>query len=133
MSAIKGRDTHPEMAVRRTLHAAGFRYRLHDRDLPGRPDIVLPRFRTVVQVHGCFWHYHGCKDSGIPKTRSAFWLTKLLANRERDARNELELQKLGWNEETVWECQITDKVTLRGLLRRLQRRRARIQDRRCAV
>ena len=125
MSAIKGRDTRPEMLVRRTLHADGFRYRLHVRDLPGRPDIVLPRFQTVVQVHGCFWHYHGCRDSEIPKTRRDFWLTKLLANRERDARNKRELLELGWDVETVWECQLSDRVTLRSLLTRLRRKRAR--------
>jgi DNA mismatch endonuclease (patch repair protein) len=126
MAAIKGRDTRPELLVRQLLHAKGFRYRLHVRDLPGRPDIVLPRFRTVIQVHGCFWHFHRCKASGIPKTRSDFWHKKLLANRERDARNERELLALGWHVEIVWECQLTNTLRLRALLRRLQRMRARI-------
>ncbi len=128
MSAIKDRDTRPELLVRRMLHAAGFRFRLQVRELPGRPDIVLPRYRTVVQVHGCFWHYHGCKDSGIPKTRPDFWKTKLLANRDRDARNECELLELGWHVETVWECQLADATTLRRVLMRLRRKRARMRS-----
>jgi DNA mismatch endonuclease (patch repair protein) len=124
MSAIKGRDTKPEMLVRRILHADGFRFRLHVRGLPGRPDIVLPRFRTVVLVHGCFWHYHGCKDSGIPKTRRDFWHPKLLANKERDFRNTRDLLKLGWKVETIWECQLENGEALSGILRRLRRKRA---------
>lgn len=109
MSGIKSRDTKPELDVRRLLHKAGFRFRLHDRKLPSRPDIVLPRHRAVVLIHGCFWHQHpGCKFAYVPKTRPDFWIPKLRGNVARDKKNAAELVKLGWRVFTVWECQITE-------------------------
>lgn len=108
MSRIRGRDTRPELTVRRILHAQGYRFTVKgpsNRLLPGRPDIVLPKHRTVVMVHGCFWHAHeGCKDFRIPKTRTEWWEAKLMGNRARDQRVESELQKLGWRVVTVWAC-----------------------------
>jgi len=107
MSRVRSADTKPEMIVRRRLHAAGLRFRLHRRDLPGRPDLVLPRLRIAVFVHGCFWHGHEECDRGRrrPKTRTEFWDRKLRENRDRDARVAAELQALGWRVVTVWECE----------------------------
>jgi DNA mismatch endonuclease (patch repair protein) len=126
MAAIKGRDTTPELVVRRRLHAAGFRFRLHVKTLPGKPDIVLSRYHTVIEVHGCFWHYHGCRFSGIPKTRTEFWHAKLLANRTRDTKNRRELERLGWRVETIWECEIADGITIGKVVAKLRRKRARM-------
>ena len=110
MSRIRGKDTKPEVAVRKALHAEGFRFRLHVKDLPGKPDIVLPKWRTVIFVHGCFWHRHeGCRDSTTPKTRTDWWQEKFARNMENDARKCEELEKLGWRVLVVWECEI-DKV-----------------------
>jgi|SRR5690606_3465823 len=106
MSRIRGKDTKIELEVRRGLHALGFRYRLGGAGLPGRPDIVLPKYRTVVFVHGCFWHKHDCHLFRLPKTRTDFWEAKISANQTRDARNEAQLRALGWMIETVWECQL---------------------------
>jgi DNA mismatch endonuclease (patch repair protein) len=105
MAAIKGRDTKPELIVRRQLHAAGFRFRLHRPDLPGRPDIALPKYRTVIFVHGCFWHRHNCRYFKWPKTRAAFWRDKIGANVLRDRKRRLELERLGWKVLVVWECE----------------------------
>lgn len=105
MSGIRGRDTKPELLLRRALHALGFRYRLHGRDLPGRPDIVLPRHRAVVFVHGCFWHRHaGCRYASTPATRPDFWADKFRTNVERDLRNQEALLASGWRVALVWEC-----------------------------
>lgn len=104
MSRIRGRDTKPEMLIRRGLHARGLRYRLHDRSLPGRPDLVFSRYRTAVFIHGCFWHAHGCTLSKLPATRQIFWQEKLTANAERDRRAIETLQALGWRVLVVWEC-----------------------------
>lgn len=106
MSRIKGKDTKIELEVRRGLHALGFRYRLGGAGLPGRPDIVLPRYRTVVFVHGCFWHGHDCHLFRLPKTRRDFWQAKIDANRERDTRVVQKLESLGWMIETLWECEL---------------------------
>ena len=106
MAAIRSRDTTPELAVRKTLHAEGFRYRLHSKRLPGKPDIVLPRYRAVVFVHGCFWHHHGCANSVWPKTRREFWRTKIGGNIARDLRNAKALNAQGWRVLVVWECDI---------------------------
>jgi len=117
MSRIRGRDTAPELAVRKLLHAAGFRFRLHRKDLPGRPDIVLPKYKTVIFVHGCFWHSHGCKDSGTPKTNSGFWSTKLADNARRDTKNRTLLEQQRWNVEVIWECEIKKTSELIGRLK----------------
>jgi DNA mismatch endonuclease (patch repair protein) len=106
MSRIRSRDTGPERQVRSALHRAGYRFRLHRKDLPGRPDIVLPKYRTVVFVHGCFWHRHSrCRFAYTPKSRVAFWNAKFAANVARDRRNVRELKRLGWHVVNVWECQ----------------------------
>ena len=104
MARIKARDTMPEMAVRRGLHARGLRFRLHRKDLPGRPDLVFPRHRVAVFVHGCFWHAHNCHLFQWPQTRSAFWREKLRKNRERDATALSSLEMRDWRVLTVWEC-----------------------------
>lgn len=117
MAAIRGKDTAPELAVRRILHAMGLRFRLHRKDLPGRPDIVLPKHRTVVFVHGCFWHRHeGCRYTRTPKTRQEFWQTKFAANVDRDRRNRTNLQQLGWRVIVVWECELRKSDNLREKL-----------------
>lgn len=106
MSNIKGRDTRPEIAVRRIAHRLGFRFRLHRNDLPGRPDLVFPRYRAVVFVHGCFWHRHrGCRYAYLPKTRVRFWTEKFRDNVARDRRNVDTLGKLGWRVLIIWECE----------------------------
>lgn len=106
MAGITGSDTRPELIVRRYLHAAGLRFRLHDSRLPGRPDLVFPRFKTVVFVHGCFWHRHeGCRFATVPATRPSFWAEKFAANVERDQRKEAELSSMGWVSVIIWECE----------------------------
>lgn len=106
MSGIRGRDTKPELLVRKYLHAVGLRYRLAPRDLPGKPDIVLPKYRTVVFVHGCFWHRHtGCKYTATPATNRAFWRRKFRENVERDTRIRSRLRGNGWRVLVVWECE----------------------------
>lgn len=104
MSRIKGKDTKPEMLIRRGLHARGLRYRLHDRLLPGRPDLVFPMYNTAVFIHGCFWHAHGCAMSKLPSTRQDFWKTKLSANSARDRTVVEALQASGWRVLIIWEC-----------------------------
>ena len=106
MARIRGRDTKPEVCLRRALHARGFRYRLGRRDLPGSPDIVLPRWRAVVFVHGCFWHAHGCRLSVMPKDNAVFWRAKLKRNAERDGESVRRLRAAGWRVLTVWECSV---------------------------
>lgn len=107
MAAIRSGNTKPELKVRQFLHSCGFRFRLHRRDLPGKPDITLPKFRTVVFVHGCFWHLHGCRNTVIPKTRTDWWTSKLEGNRVRDEHNRIRLEALGWHVIIVWECEIS--------------------------
>ena len=111
MARIRGKDTKPELIVRRYLHARGLRYRLHHSGLPGRPDLVFPSRRMVVFVNGCFWHGHeGCRRATIPATRPEFWRAKIQANRVRDARAVAELEALGWSVRTVWQCSITPEA-----------------------
>ena len=106
MGRIPSKNTKPEIRVRRIAHALGYRFRLHKKDLPGKPDIVFPKYKTVIQVHGCFWHQHeGCIDSGLPKTNTSFWRGKLDGNVERDVRNTRLLAELGWKVEIIWECE----------------------------
>lgn len=113
MARVRGRDTKPELLVRRLLHSRGYRYRLHDRRLPGRPDLVFARRRKVVFVHGCFWHRHdGCALARVPKTRLDFWVPKLEANRSRDIRQLAALKELGWDAMIVWECELRDLEAL---------------------
>ena len=120
MSAVRGKDTGPEMRVRREAHALGFRFRLHRRDLPGSPDLVFPNLRSVIFVHGCFWHRHpdpACKLARWPKSRLEFWRPKLEGNRARDLRDEAELARLGWRVLVVWECETRDKDALSRRIR----------------
>ncbi len=106
MALIRGRDTKPELRVRKALHTAGLRYRLHDRRLPGVPDLVFPSRRLALFVHGCFWHQHpGCAASRMPKSRLDFWQPKLAGNVERDATKHSELQAIGWRVRVIWECE----------------------------
>jgi DNA mismatch endonuclease, patch repair protein len=118
MRRIRPRDTGPEMLVRKLIHGMGFRYRLHRRDLPGKPDIVLPAKKKVIFVNGCFWHRHpGCQYAYVPKSRVQFWTSKLEGNRQRDIRNAELLNQMGWHVLTVWECDTTDMARLSGILR----------------
>ena len=106
MAGVRGRDTAPELAVRRITHRMGLRFRLHRKDLPGRPDLVLPKHRLVVFVHGCFWHRHeGCRYAYIPKSRIAFWTKKFASNVARDTRQEAALMAFGWRVLVIWECE----------------------------
>lgn len=111
MSRIKGKNTKPEELVRKFLFSQGFRYRKNDARLPGTPDIVLPKYKTVIFVNGCFWHGHSnCKYFVVPKTNTEFWLNKIETNRQRDARKTFELQSLGWRVIVLWECQLKKNV-----------------------
>ena len=121
MSRVRGKDTKPELLVRQFLHANGYRFRLHRKDLPGRPDITLPRLRTVIFVHGCFWHRHGgCPYFVVPKTRTDFWMEKIGRNVANDERQQAELRAAGWRVLVVWECELRRPqrgATLARLLR----------------
>ena len=113
MASIRGRDTRPEMYVRRTVWGQGFRYRLHVRRLPGTPDLVFPKYGVVVFVHGCFWHQHGCSSTRRPSSNLQYWERKLDANVARDVRNQVQLREMGWTVTTIWECTLqegTDEV-----------------------
>lgn len=119
MARVKGSNTRPELLVRSLIHRMGFRFRLHQRDLPGCPDIVLPRHRKVIFIHGCFWHGHeGCPRSARPASNREFWEKKLSGNIERDKKNLLELKKLGWKVLIVWTCETKDAEGLSGILSR---------------
>lgn len=109
MRAIRHKDTSPEIQMRRLLFARGFRFRLHVKSLPGSPDIVLPKHRVAVFVHGCFWHGHGCHLFKVPSTRTEFWMKKIQGNRDRDCRDEARLLAEGWRVLTVWECALKGK------------------------
>ncbi len=107
MSKIRSRNTKPELTLRKALFARGFRYRVNDKHLPGKPDIVLPKYKTVIFLHGCFWHRHeGCKYAYTPKTNTEFWRNKITSNCERDKINLQKLTALGWNVITIWECEV---------------------------
>ena len=112
MAAIRGADTKPELIIRKGLHAKGLRYRLHDRKLPGRPDLVFPARRAVVFVHGCFWHGHDCPLFVMPKTRTEFWSDKISGNRTRDEAAMRTLQESGWRTGIVWECALKGRQRL---------------------
>jgi DNA mismatch endonuclease (patch repair protein) len=118
MAGITGKNTKPELIVRKYLHRRGFRFRLHDKRLPGRPDLVFPKYRAVVQVHGCFWHQHrGCDFAYMPKTRVRFWRAKLGGNSSRDKRNNAALRRRGWRVATIWECEIQNEKALANVAR----------------
>lgn len=117
MRAVKGRDTRPEMAVRRAAHALGYRFRLHRRELPGSPDLVFPSRKTAVFVHGCFWHGHDCpRGARAPKTNADYWRAKIARNVARDARVIAELEALGWRPAVIWECMINDPIAVTAFL-----------------
>lgn len=112
MSAIRGTNTRPELLIRKELFARGYRYRLNDKRLPGKPDLVLKKYRAVIFVHGCFWHRHNCPQFKWPSTRAEWWKEKLEGNRVRDQRQLSELQELGWRTLVVWECALKGKLRL---------------------
>lgn len=120
MRRVRGKNTKPEMAVRRLIHGMGYRYRLHSKKLPGKPDLVFISRRKVIFVHGCFWHRHAdsrCKRSRLPKSRLDFWLPKLESNAERDKRRETEIKAAGWDVMVIWECQLSDLSSLTQRIR----------------
>jgi len=123
MSRIRSKNTKPELLVRRFLFSRGYRYKLHDKKLSGKPDIVLPKYKTVLFVHGCFWHGHeGCKYYVVPKTRTDWWLTKIQSNRKKDNEAEHVLNSNGWNIIKVWECELKNKLldkTLKEIIEKL--------------
>ena len=112
MSGIRGKNTKPELIIRKALHRKGFRFRLYDKTLPGKPDIVLPKYHAVIQIQGCFWHGHDCHLFKWPSSRPEFWKDKIEGNRERDIRNQEALLNLGWRIFTLWECALKGKTRL---------------------
>ena len=120
MQANKPANTLPEIRVRKALHALGYRFRIHRKDLPGKPDVVLPKYKLAIFVHGCFWHQHpGCHLASRPKTREDFWKAKFDANRLRDKKNQIALEENGWRVEVIWECQTKDEGKLFEYLQNL--------------
>ena len=117
MSKVRSKNTSPELAVRKLIFALGYRYRLHAKNLPGKPDLVFPGRKKVIFVHGCFWHYHDCKIGHIPKSRLDYWEPKLTARRQRDASNVAALTEMGWRVLVVWECEIKETEHLENTLR----------------
>jgi len=121
MSRIRSKDTSPEKRVRSFLHRAGFRFRLHVKNLPGSPDIVLPKYRTVIFVHGCFWHRHpGCKYAYTPKSRVDFWQKKFKENVVRDRKNIALLEEKGWKVLIIWECEVSKDIILKEILKNIK-------------
>jgi len=119
MSAIKSKNTKPEIAVRKLLHSMGYRFRLHRKDLPGSPDIVLPKYKTIIFVHGCFWHRHeNCKYATTPKTRKEFWENKFNANKIRDQKKLKEIKNLGWKFIIIWECEARNIQSIEEKIKR---------------
>ncbi len=110
MASVGQKNTGAEVILRKALHRLGLRYKLHDRSLPGSPDLVFPRVKAVIFVHGCYWHHHGCYRSTVPKTRKEFWKSKFAANEVRDAKKKAELLKSGWRVLTVWECTLSGRT-----------------------
>lgn len=131
MQAVRSEDTKPELLVRRLIHSLGYRYRLHRRDLPGKPDLAFPSRRKVIFVHGCFWHGHDCaRGARIPKTNADYWKKKIFRNVERDAATRIVLETDGWSVLVIWECEIKNKVRLEKLIRSFLngRRAVRVRD-----
>lgn len=116
MGRVRQKNTTPEMAVRREAHRLGFRFRLHRKDLPGRPDVVFPRLRKVIFVHGCFWHRHNCRRTTTPKSNALFWENKFQENVERDEKALDKLRELGWSAAVIWECEAGDQAKLTARL-----------------
>ena len=110
MAGIRSTNTKPELTIRRALHRKGLRYRVHSKAIPGRPDLVFPRYRAVVFIHGCFWHGHECSFFRMPSTRPDFWNSKIMTNRKRDERVRTALADAGWRQLTIWECAVRDKT-----------------------
>jgi DNA mismatch endonuclease (patch repair protein) len=130
MSRVGGKNTTPEIVVRKAAHSLGLRFRLHRKDLPGTPDLVFPKWRIAIFVHGCFWHRHsGCRKAGIPKTRTSYWQEKLDSNVRRDKRNIGLLRERGWSVFTVWECETKNVDTLRTRLRKAFEKRKPLRSR----
>ena len=121
MGRITSKDTKPEVRVRSILHRMGFRFRLHRKNLPGKPDIVLSKWRTVIFVHGCFWHGHSCCEGHLPKTNLEYWAPKLKRNRQRDAENKEKLKALGWKLIVIWECQTYSLKKIEERLRKVMK------------
>ncbi len=113
MRAIRGKDTQPEILVRKLVHGLGYRFRLHRSDLPGKPDLVFPRRHKIIFVHGCFWHSHGCKNGLIPKSNRDFWLPKLRKNKVRDRKTLKMLSQLGWDALVIWQCELSDSRSIK--------------------
>lgn len=120
MSAIRSKNTKPEIAIRSKLHHLGYRFRLHVNDLPGKPDLVLPKYSAAIQVRGCFWHGHTCPDGHLPKSRQDYWIPKLAKNKKRDHQNDSKLRRLGWSLLIVWECQCSSS-NLPKTIKRIER------------
>ncbi len=119
MSRIRGKDTKPEKIVRSILHKSGYRFRLHRKDLPGKPDIVLPKYNTIIFVHGCFWHRHkNCRFAYTPKSRKEFWNAKFRDNKRRDKKNQKKLKNLNWRVITIWECQTRNLELIRKIIKK---------------
>lgn len=120
MAAVKGKNTKPEIAVRKLLHKLGYRFRLHRKDLPGKPDIVLPKYKTVIFIHGCFWHRHaGCKYASTPSSNTVFWEKKFEENVGRDRKNIEKLETLGWKVITIWGCEVNEEERVLSALAEL--------------
>lgn len=118
MRSVRSKGTKPEMIVRKWLHARGYRFRLHKKNLPGKPDITMPKYKAVIFTHGCFWHRHSCKDGlRLPTSRQEYWIPKLNGNRDRDMRNVAELEKMGWRCLVLWECEIKDRELMERRLK----------------
>jgi DNA mismatch endonuclease (patch repair protein) len=122
MSRIRAENTKPEISVRKYLHSKGFRYRLHDTKLPGKPDIVLPKYKTVIFVHGCFWHGHNCKKSSLPTSNVSYWHNKIVNNKKRDAFVKTQLKKIGWAVFTIWSCKMNNEKVLEKIVHNLKQR-----------
>ena len=118
MSKVRSKDTKPELTIRYIIHKAGYRYRLHKKSLPGKPDLVFASLGKIINVNGCFWHGHSCKAGRIPKSNVQFWVNKIEANKARDKKNMRKLNRLGWSVKTIWECQTKDEVRVKNRLLR---------------